>query len=583
MRDAARMREVADIVCYAEPAEWPLVVLSAMGKTTNLLLEAGELAARGADPDAVRALPPLRAMREHHLSTCDELGLSREARLSVEALLAQLEQLLVGVAILQDLTPRARDALVSFGERLSTRVFSAHLEACGVPARQHDAWDLGVTTTDDFGNAEVLYDETTPRVRAALLLPEEEDGDGGEGDGGDDDGHDGVGHPPRPGQQQQAMPPPQQRPLRRRRREIPVVTGFLGRGAQTRAVTTLGRGGSDLTATVLGAALGLPSVCVWKDVDGVLTSDPRIVTGASPVDALTFDEATELAFFGAQVLHPLAMQPAVRARGAMAVRVRNSYNRAAPGTTITSARDMRDSLVTSIVLKRDVTLLDITSPRMVGQHGFLAAVFEVFRAKGVSVDVVATSEVSVSLTLDPKRAQWAEGDVGEELGALVYELERALGGGGGRGGGEGSSSLPPSSSSFWRGSGGGGGLTSPRRAHGGGGPSSGGAVEVGVRQGSSIVSLICNVARTSEILARAFRALCAHGVNVEMMSQGASKVNISLVVKDGDAGRRAVRCLHEEFFGPWGAEEAAAVAAGHYGPGRTAAEAKEAARKAAQR
>jgi aspartate kinase len=432
---------------------------------------------------------------------------------------------------------------------MSTRVFAAYLEARGVPSRQHDAWDLGVTTTDNFGNAEVLYDETTPRVRAALLVPTEDGGEAAAASGANGNGN-GNGN----GQHQHQQ--------KRRRREIPVVTGFLGRGVHTRAVTTLGRGGSDLSATVLGAALGLPSVCVWKDVDGVLTSDPRIVTGASPVDALTFDEATELAFFGAQVLHPLAMQPAVRARGGMAVRVRNSYNRAAPGTTITSERDMRDSLVTSIVLKRNVTLLDITSPRMVGQHGFLAAVFDVFRRAEVSVDVVATSEVSVSLTLDPKRAQWAEGEVGEELGALAYELERALGGS------EGPSAASSASSSSRGGD------------HHHGGSLSSGAVEVGVRQGSSIVSLICNVARTSEILARAFRALHSQGVNVEMMSQGASKVNISLVVKDGDAGQLAVRCLHEEFFGTEGAEEAAAVAAGHYGPGRTATEAKEAVRKA---
>jgi aspartate kinase len=310
-------------------------------------------------------------------------------------------------------------------------------------------------------------------------------------------------------------------------REIPVVTGFLGRGVNTRAVTTLGRGGSDLSATVLGAALRLPSVCVWKDVDGVLTSDPRIVTGASPVDSLTFDEATELAFFGAQVLHPLAMQPAVRSRGAMAVRVRNSYNRAAPGTTITAERDMRDSLVTSIVLKRNVTLLDITSPRMVGQHGFLAAVFDVFRRAEVSVDVVATSEVSVSLTLDPKRAQWAEGEVGEELGSLTFELEKAL-------------AYAAASEGV---AGGGGAMPASFIA------SSGRLGEIKVREGRAIVSLICNVARTSEVLAKAFAALSAHDINPDMMSQGSSKINISLVVKNGEEGCVAVRCLHDAFFG----------------------------------
>ena len=259
---------------------------------------------------------------------------------------------------MQDLTPRARDSLVSFGERLSTRLFAAFLRTQGIAARQHDAYDIGVTTNDNFSNAEVDFENSLPAVRAALAR--------------------------RPG----AGP------------ELPVVTGFLGRGRQTGAITTLGRGGSDLSCTLIGAALGLDEVQVWKDVDGVLTSDPRVVDGARPVAHLTFEEATELAFFGATVLHPLAMQPAVECGGMLAVRVKNSYNRAAPGTLITAERDMSDVLVTSIVLKQNVTLVDISSTRMLGQYGFLAKVFDIFSKQKLSVDVVATSEVSISLTLD---------------------------------------------------------------------------------------------------------------------------------------------------------------------------------------
>jgi aspartate kinase len=145
----------------------------------------------------------------------------------------------------------------------------------------------------------------------------------------------------------------------------------------------------------------LHSVQVWKDVDGVLTADPRVVDAARPVPHLTFEEATELAFFGATVLHPLAMQPAHDCN--VGVRVKNSYNRHAPGTVIREQRDMTDSLVTSIVMKSNVTLVDIVSTRMLGQFGFLAKVFKVFADNKISVDVVATSEVSVSLTLDPAK------------------------------------------------------------------------------------------------------------------------------------------------------------------------------------
>ena len=329
---AERMWEVAQIVC-SFPEQLPCVVLSAMGKvraaaekrarlsrtgrlprqqrdsplcpaprraaptplppsrpslppqTTNLLLQAGEEALL-TPPESIASLAPLRAIKELHRETADKLAVDRATRAEVEALLTQLQQLLVGISIMQDLTPRAKDSLVSFGERLSTRLFAAFLAAQGVPARQHDAYAIGITTSDNFCNAEVNYELTLPAVREALT---------------------------------QAPGAP---------RHLPIVTGFLGKGLQTGAITTLGRGGSDLTCTLIGAALDLPEVQVWKDVDGVLTSDPRIVDCARPVPSLTFEEATELAFFGATVLHPLAMQPA-QENGRMGVRVKNSYNRCA--------------------------------------------------------------------------------------------------------------------------------------------------------------------------------------------------------------------------------------------------------------
>lgn len=451
VRDAERMMEVADIIC-SFPENLPCVVLSAMGKTTNLLLECGDAALKYRT-DQIPSLAPLRAIRDLHIETCDKLGVERSCRDEIENLLSELQQLLIGISILQELTLRAKDSLVSFGERMSTRIFASYLRTQGILARQHDASAIGVITTDDFTNADIVYQETLPRVKAALTR--------------------------KPGQP----------------KELPIVTGFLGRGVHTGAITTLGRGGSDLTATVLGAALELKEVQVWKDVDGVLTSDPRIVKNTQPVTQLTFDEATELAYFGAQVLHPQAMQPAIRV-GSMDVRVKNSYNRVASGTLISRERDMRSVLVTSIVLKRDVTLVDIVSTRMMGQYGFLAKVFEVFRAGKVSVDVVATSEVSVSLTLDPKKV-FSDGEEGEELAALMFEFNKIA--------------------------------------------------EVSYRRGLAIISLICNTARTSEILQRVFKVLLQQGVNVQMMSQGASKTNISLVV-EGSEGLSAVQALHREFF-----------------------------------
>ncbi|MEW5309326.1 MAG: hypothetical protein WDW38_001221 [Sanguina aurantia] len=426
VRDAERMMEVADIVC-SFPEFLPCVVLSAMGKSTNMLLECGDLALV-TPTDKISELQPFRALRALHEEACEKLGVEAEVRAEVSKLLNELNQLLTGIAIMQDLTPRAKDSLVSFGERLSTRIFASYLRSQGIPARQYDSWKLGVITSDEFTNAEVMYDESFPAIRASLIrLP-------------------GSAH------------------------EIPIVTGFLGKGITTGAITTLGRGGSDLTATVLGAALGLKEVQVSAEE---ARSQLVLCAGA----------------------HPLAMQPAVKS-GNLAVRVKNSYNRRAEGTIITATRDMSNVLVTSVVLKPNVTLVDIISTRMLGQYGFLATVFNSFKRLKISVDVVATSEVSVSLTLDPKQLG---SSADEELDALQEELAKIA--------------------------------------------------QVSHRKGLAIVSLICNTEQTSEILQRAFSVFQREGIRVQMMSQGASKTNISLVI-DGTEGKRAIQALHVEFFEP---------------------------------
>ncbi|CAN6280561.1 unnamed protein product [Urochloa humidicola] len=446
LASAERMREVADLI-LSFPEETPVIVLSAMGKTTNNLLLAGEKAVSCGAPKASE-IPELAVIKDLHLRTIDELGLDTSV---VSGLLDELEQLLKGVAMMKELTPRTRDYLVSFGECMSTRIFAAYLNKLGKKARQYDAFDIGFITTDDFTNADIL-EVTYPAVAKRL-----------HGDWMDDPA-------------------------------IPVVTGFLGKGCKSCAVTTLGRGGSDLTATTIGKALGLREIQVWKDVDGVLTCDPNIYANAIPVPYLTFEEAAELAYFGAQVLHPQSMRPA--REGDIPVRVKNSYNRHAPGTVITKARDMTKSILTSIVLKSNVTMLDIVSTRMLGQYGFLAKVFSIFEDLGISVDCVATSEVSISLTLDPSKL-WSRELIQQELDHVVEELEKFA--------------------------------------------------VVHLLQRRSIISLIGNVQRSSLILEKAFNVLRRNGVNVQMISQGASKVNISLVVNDSEA-KQCVQALHSAFF-----------------------------------
>ncbi|KAK1295073.1 hypothetical protein QJS10_CPA16g00835 [Acorus calamus] len=443
---AERMKEIVDVI-LSFPEERPVIVLSAMGKTTNKLLLAGEKAVSCGVLNTCD-IDELRFIEELHLRTVAELGVDVTI---ISDLLDELEQLLKGIAMMKELTLRTRDYLVSFGECLSTRIFAAYLNKIGVKARQYDAFDIGFITTDDFTNADIL-EATYPAVAKRLH-------------------GDWITDP-----------------------AIPVVTGFLGKGWKTCAVTTLGRGGSDLTATTIGKALGLREIQVWKDVDGVLTCDPHIYPKAEPVPHLTFDEAAELAYFGAQVLHPQSMRPA--REGDIPVRVKNSYNIEAPGTIITKARDMSEAVLTSIVLKSNVTMLDIVSTRMLGQFGFLAKVFSIFEDLGISVDCVATSEVSISLTLDPSKL-WSRELIQQELDHVVEELEQIA--------------------------------------------------VVNLLQNRSIISLIGNVQRSSLILEKVFNVLHKNGVNVQMISQGASKVNISLIVNDSEA-KQCVRALHSAFF-----------------------------------
>jgi aspartate kinase len=262
------------------------------------------------------------------------------------------------------------------------------------------------------------------------------------------------------------------------------VTGFIAKDVNN-TITTLGRGGSDLSATMIAASCRAEEAQVWKDEDGILTADPRIVKDARPVDTVTYEEASELAYFGAQVLHPRAMQPCIKT--GTPVLVKNSYNPAAPGTRIVASQDRKALPVRAITSRKNVTLVDLVSTRMLGQHGFLEEVFSSFARHHLSVDMVATSEVSISLTLDAVH----------DLGLVKKELAQIA--------------------------------------------------NVVIKTGKAIVTIIGDVRRSSERLQRAFGACVLLGVQVQMISQGASKVNISFIVNDTEAVE-VVKALHAAFF-----------------------------------
>jgi len=430
--DASRVRHVTDIVKTQMPKH-PVLVLSAMGDTTDHLLEAGNLALKEGKVD-------IKRIEKLHQETIKNLKLPVQKE--IVSLFDELTRLLSGIALIRELTPRTKDYLVSFGERLSVRVAAAFFKASGMNAMAFDAWEMGFISNSDYTRAELLKESWD-------LIPEK------------------------------ILP-------QIKGNVLPVVTGFLAKDEKG-GITTLGRGGSDLSATMIAAACRAEEVQVWKDVDGILTADPRIVKEAKPVQFVTYEEASELAYFGAQVLHPRAMQPCMKT--GTPVIVKNSYNIEAPGTRIesASAAAKKGPPVRAITSKHNVTLVDIVSTRMLGQYGFLAEVFSIFARYNISIDMVATSEVSVSLTLD----------TAFDLAEVKKELSKIAG--------------------------------------------------VEIKTGKAIVSIIGNVKRSSEILARAFRICQLIGVTVQMISQGASKVNISFIVNETEAAE-VVKSLHLDFF-----------------------------------
>ncbi len=255
------------------------VICSAMGKTTNSLLSAGDFALEGrVNIDAIRTL---------HNAALNEFDINEGVRKEVTDLLDECEDMLNGVRLIQELSPKSLDQLVSYGERCSVRIVAARLNQIGVPAQAFDSWDVGVLTDSNFGDAKLL-NSSEDAIRNAFNNRIDPD-------------------------------------------VVAVVTGFIGHDPNGK-ITTLGRGGSDLSATAIGAACRLDEIQVWKDVDGILSADPRLVENAVPVDDVSYDEASELAYFGAQVLHPIAMQPAMKYD--VPVRVKNSYNPSAVGTVI---------------------------------------------------------------------------------------------------------------------------------------------------------------------------------------------------------------------------------------------------------
>jgi len=358
-RVIAIVRAARQVAIQPESPDWrgPVVVVSALAGATDRLLG---IAAQAGAGDIDGAQDHLHALCARHLDVAGVVTQPDE-RQQVDRFIRdtfdELERITGALGVLREVTPRWLDAIAATGEIASSRIVAGALTSQGLASSWVDARRVMVTS-----DAHVAAAPLVPETTAALTRIVD--------------------------------------PLLASRR-IPVVGGFVGATRQG-VTTTLGRGGSDYSASIVGACLGASEIQIWTDVDGMLTADPRLVPNVHVVPHLSFAEASELAYFGAKVLHPATIQPAVGKN--IPVRILNSTRPQDPiGTLITRDRPASDRPLTAVASKKGVTVVDITSTRMLDSHGFLKRIFEVFEDQGTSVDVVTTSEVSVSVTVDDAR------------------------------------------------------------------------------------------------------------------------------------------------------------------------------------
>jgi aspartate kinase len=433
----AAIERVASII-RTRLARKPVVVVSAMGKTTNKLLAISAQALQG---NREQALSLLEELHSFHLTEGRSVvGERRRADLEgiVQGLFQELEELIKGVAVMGELTPRATDAISSYGERLSSEIVTLALENLGIPAAHIDSRDVIVTDARHTQAAPLLA-PTYSRLAATI-------------------------------------PPIAQE-------KVIVMGGFIG-ATEEGVTSTLGRGGSDFTAAIVGAGIGAEEIQIWTDVDGMLTADPTVMKGGFRVKTISFAEAAELAYFGAKVLHPATVVPAIDKN--IPVRILNSRRPEVEGTLIVRETIHCANVAKSIACKKKITLVNIVSSRMLMAHGFLRRIFEVFDRYETSVDMVATSEVSVSLTIDNL----------SRLKDITRELRQIA--------------------------------------------------DVTVEEDQAIVCLVGdNIRHTPGVASRTFTAL--NDINIRMISQGASLLNLSVVVSNEDL-KSAVERLHAEFF-----------------------------------
>ena len=428
-----------------------IVVVSALANITNLLIEIAEKVKKGNEEQIKKFIAELI---ERHTKVIENAinseEIKEEAKNKIEAVIEELEKILKGICYVGELTSKSKDQVVSFGERLSAIIVSAALNDIKIESHPFTGKEAGIVTDSRFGEANPLMNFTTQQV-------------------------------------EQRIKPILEKKI------VPVITGYIA-ADQNGVITTLGRGGSDYTATILGVALDVNEVWIWTDVDGIMTSDPKIIKEAKTIAGLSYGEAAEMAIFGAKAMHPRALEPVIKKR--IPVRILNVFNPSNKGTIISEGVDVKtQEVVKAIALINDVTMINIKGAGMVGAPGSYAKIFNILGKNKINIMMAssAVSEANMSIIIRRNQTERA-----------LSTLEIAL---------------------------------------------------LGRNTGNEVTSEddVCVIAAMGAnmkgslgVASRIFTAVAKKNVNIRMIAQGSSELNISFVVKEMD-GTKAIKAIHEEF------------------------------------
>ncbi len=446
------IRHVADLVVKNAKGNKVIVVVSALATVTNKLIDMAEQAAKSEEKQIQQFTTELL---ERHLdeiaSAITDKKIQKETEQITRKSITELEKVLTGICYVRELTPKSKDYVLSFGERLSAPIVNGAIKDHNLEAQWFTGKDAGIVTDSNFGDASPLMNFTTHLLREKLepLLEK------------------GV---------------------------IPVISGYIAAN-QDGVVTTLGRGGSDYTATILGAALEADEVWIWTDVDGILTTDPKIVPKAKMLSQLSYQEAAEMAIFGAKAMHPRALEPAIRET--IPVRIRSVFNPANSGTLITKHPKAKASeVVKAVAMIRNVAMLNVNGAGMVGAPGSYAKVFEVLGKNGINVMMISTAVSEANMSLIIRR---------NLLARAVSTIEIALM--------DGKSVVN----------------------------------EVTSEDDVCVIAVMgANMKGTLGVASKIFETVAKAGINIRMIAQGSSELNVSFVVAEKD-GEAVVKAIHDEF------------------------------------